>query len=87
MAQHEITRCQSMILQYMQKVITTYEHNYAIGRRLAMSPSAVRGSIIRLMKLKLITEQDDEGQRLLEITKLGKKHMIILDEIKKSRWT
>ena len=52
-----------------------------------MSPSAVRGAIIRLMKLKLIAEQDDEGQRLLEITKLGKKHMIILDEIKKSRWT
>lgn len=87
MAQHEITRCQAMILQYMQKVITTYEHNYAISRRLAMSPSAVRGDIIRLIKLKLIAEQDDEGQRLLEITKLGKKHMIILDETKKSRWT
>ena len=87
MAQHEITRCQAMILQYMKKVITTYEHNYAICRRLDMSPSAVRSSIIRLMKLKLIAEQDDEGQRLLEITKLGKKHMIILDEIKKSRWT
>ena len=87
MAQHEITRCQAMILQYMQKVIKTYEHNYAICKRLDMSPSAVRSSIIRLMKLNLITEQDDEGQRLLEITKLGKKHMIILDEIKKSRWT
>lgn len=87
MSQHEITRCQSMILQHMQKVVTTYEHNYAIGRRLDMSPSAVRSSIIRLMKLNLITEQDDEGQRLLEITKLGKKHMIILDEIKRSRWT
>ena len=69
MAQHKITRCQAMILQYMQKVITTYEHNYAISRRLNMSPSAVRSSIIRLMKLNLITEQDDEGQRLLEITK------------------
>lgn len=87
MAQHEITRCQAMILQHMQKVVTTYEHNYAIGRRLDMSPSAVRSSIIRLMKLNLIAEQDDEGQRLLEITKLGKKHMIILDEIKRSRWT
>lgn len=87
MAQHEITRCQAMILQYMQKVTTTYEHNYAIGRRLDMSPSAVRWSIIRLMKLNLIAEKDDEGQRLLEITKLGKKHMIILEEIKKSRWT
>ena len=62
MAQHEITRCQAMILQYMQKVITTYEHNYVICRRLNMSPSAVRSSIIRLMKLNLITEQDDEGQ-------------------------
>lgn len=83
MAQHEITKNQAIALSYLQKVNTTYESNHAISRRLKIPVSNVRNSLIRLIKLDLVSERDDEGQRLLEVTTLGKKHLVILEEIGK----
>lgn len=83
MAQHELTRYQGIILDYMQKVRTTYESNHAIGRRLSMHAPTARTAIIRLIKLGLIDNIDDGGQRLLKITNLGAKHLVIPEELEK----
>lgn len=81
MAQHDLTKYQGIILDYMQKVHTTYESNTAIGKRLGMYAPTARTAIIKLISLKLIDEINDDGQRLLKITALGAKHLIIFEEL------
>ncbi len=50
MAQHEISKMQGKVLDYLQKVSTTYESNTAIGKRLGMSQSITRHCLITLEK-------------------------------------
>ena len=83
MAQHEISKMQGKVLDYLQKVSTTYESNTAIGKRLGMSQSMTRHCLITLEKIGLIEFKQDEGQRLISVTKLGKKHLVILEELEK----
>lgn len=83
MAQHEISKMQGKVLDYLQKVSTTYESNKAIGKRLGMSQPIIRNCLINLERICLIEFKQDEGQRLISVTKLGKKHLVILEELEK----
>lgn len=81
MAQHELTYKQGIVLEYFQKVKKTYEKDHNIGKRLNISGSGTYKIIVKLIHFGLISKKDDEGQRLLEITKLGSKHLVILEEL------
>ena len=85
MAQHEISKMQGKVLDYLQKCYRsmTYESNTAIGKRLGMSQPVTRHCLITLEKKGLIEFKQDEGQRLISVTKLGKKHLVILEELEK----
>lgn len=86
MAQYELKRSESKVLQHMQKVKTTYEINARIAERAEVCDKTVKHSLEKLERIGLITVKHDKYGRFVELTKLGNKHLVIIEETRISRW-
>lgn len=86
MAQHELKRSEAKVLKHIQKVKTTYEINARIAEKAGVCDKTVKHSLEKLERIGLIKIKDDKGKRFLSLTKLGDKHLVILEELRVSRW-
>ena len=83
MAQHELSWSQGRILEYLQKFGKTLDGDAELANKLGLGyGSTVNQSLKKLVKYRLVEIEWVAGSRIVRITDLGKRHLIIDEELK-----
>lgn len=83
MAQHELSYSQGSILEYLQKCGKTLDRDVELANRLALGyGSTVNQALKKLVKYHLIEIEWVAGSRMVRITDIGKKYLVITEELK-----
>lgn len=83
MAQHELSWSQGKILEYLQKFGKTLDGDAELANKLGLGyGSTVNQALKKLVKYHLVEIEWVAGSRMVRITDLGKRHLIIDEELK-----
>ena len=86
MAQHELSYSQGSILEYLQKFGKTLDGDVELANKLALGyGSTVNQALKKLVKYHLVEIEWVAGSRMVRITDIGKKYLIITEELKGKR--
>lgn len=83
MAQHGLSYSQGSILEYLQKFGKTLDGDVELANKLALGyGSAVNQALKKLEKYHLVEINRVAGSRMVRITDVGRKYLIITEELK-----
>lgn len=83
MAQHELSYSQGSILEYLQKFGKTLDGDVELANKLALGyGSTVNQALKKLEKYHLVEINRVAGSRMVRITDVGKKYLVITEELK-----
>ena len=86
MAQHELSWSQGKILEYLQKFGKTLDIDIELANKLALGyGSTVSHALKKLERYRLISVDVVASSRMITITDLGNRHLIIDEELKGKR--
>lgn len=86
MAQYELSWSQGKILEYLQKFGKTVDIDIELANKLALGyGSTVSHALKKLERYRLISVDVVASSRMITITDLGNRHLIIDEELKGKR--